>query len=253
MRLSSSVARTSLGARSRGPRCAAGPACPGSPRGPPAPRRCPLSMRVRGCLRPRRADPVPPVPGGLRPPAPAHAALVPILGVIRAIASSVTNSSRARCPRSRRSSPRAPAVLLGAPRRGLYQPPPPLGLPFLSAGGLAVPRVVPPRGGAAAPRAPGAGVRPPRGSLSWGGYWGPPRGRSRPSHRPPLRDDRRHHIQRGVRGAAGVLGLLGIPGFPPLPRPPAPPQAPRAPGEGGAGLGCIQGNLHPRPRVVSGY
>jgi hypothetical protein len=38
-------------------------------------------------------------------PAAAHAALVPIRGAMTAIASSVTNSTRARCPRSRRSSP----------------------------------------------------------------------------------------------------------------------------------------------------
>ena len=50
-------------------------------------------------------------------PAAAQAARVPIRGAMAAIASSVTDSTRPRCPRPRRSSPRAPAVLTGLPPR----------------------------------------------------------------------------------------------------------------------------------------
>ena len=86
-----------------------------------------------------------------------QAARVPILGASRATASSVRTSARARCPRSRRWSARAPEVLTGPlPRSGRSPAPAPAWPCPAPAARSARPADQPP----GAPRLPQPGQRP---------------------------------------------------------------------------------------------
>src|SRR5450631_3250643 len=78
------------------------------------------------------------------------------------MASPVTAPAPARCPRSRRASPRAPQVFPGPPpRSGTWPAPAPAWLSPWSAGRSARPADPPPGGPAAASARPGPGVTGP--------------------------------------------------------------------------------------------